>query len=66
MAIGIVVTHLEIETIGTVMKRHQTVGTHAEAAMADMGDGFRRKAGILLAGIDEHEIVAGTVEFIER
>ena len=64
--VGIIIAHLEIEIGRSVMEGHQAVGTYAKTAMAEGGDGLLGELGVVLAGIDEDKIVAGSVEFIER
>jgi hypothetical protein len=64
--VGIIIAHLEIEIGRSVMEGHQAVGTYAKTTMAEGGDGLLGELGVVLAGIDEDKIVAGTVEFIER
>ena len=66
VAVGIVVAHLKSVVPHPVVEGHQTVGTHAEPPMTDMGNGLGRKLRVLLTGIDKDKVVAGPVEFIKR
>ena len=67
-SVGIIVFHLEIKRLRSqfsTLQRHQSVGTHSETAVAEMGNLFFGEVNRAVTVVHHNEVIPCPIKFIE-